>query len=132
MSEPGEDSSRRRRVLDVGNCRPDHAAIRRLVVDGFGAEVVQAHGLDDALAALRGGAFDLVLVNRKLDRDYSDGIEIIKAVKADPALADTTMMLITNYADHQDAAVAAGAERGFGKLEFDAAATRERLEKFLG
>ena len=28
--------------------------------------------------------FDLVLVNRKLDSDYSDGLEIIKQIKADP------------------------------------------------
>jgi CheY-like chemotaxis protein len=121
-----------KRVLDVGNCRPDHAAIRRLVEGSFGANVVQAHGMDDALAALRGGKFDLVLVNRKLDRDYSDGIEIIKAVKADAALVDTPLMLITNYAEHQDAAVAAGADRGFGKLEFDAPQTRDQLAKYLG
>ncbi len=121
----------KKRVLDVGNCPPDHAAIRSLVGDGFDAEVVQAHGLDDAIAALRGGRFDLVLVNRKLDRDYSDGIEVVKAVKADAALADTPMMLITNYAEHQDAAVEVGAERGFGKLEFDAPQTRERLATFL-
>lgn len=134
-SDPSRNRARgaaRKRVLDVGNCPPDHAAICRLVEGGFGAEVVQAHGLDDALVALRGGPFDLVLVNRKLDRDDSDGIEIIKAVKADPALAATPMMLVTNYAEHQDAAVAAGAERGFGKREFDAPQTRDRLGSFLG
>ena len=122
----------RRRVLDVGNCGPDHAAIRRLIEGGFGAEVVQAHGLDDTLAELRSGRFDLVLVNRKLDRDYSDGIEIIRAVKAEPALAATPMMLVTNYVEYQDAAIALGAERGFGKLEFDKPETHERLSRFLG
>ncbi|MEX2186866.1 MAG: response regulator [Pirellulales bacterium] len=125
-------SAVKKRVLDVGNCRPDHAAVRSLVEGGFAAEVVQAHGLNDALSALRGGRFDLVLVNRKLDRDDSDGIEIIKAVKADATLADTPMMLITNYAEHQDAAVAAGAHRGFGKLEFDLPDTRKRLAAFIG
>ncbi|RIK76006.1 MAG: response regulator [Planctomycetota bacterium] len=132
MSNSHTNASPQRRVLDVGNCRPDHAAIRRLVEGGFGAEVVQAHGLDDALAELLSGRFDLVLVNRKLDRDYSDGIDIIRAVKADPALATTPIMLVTNYAEHQDAAVALGAERGFGKLEFDKPETRERLARFLG
>jgi CheY-like chemotaxis protein len=134
MSDAAVNNARgavRKRVLDVGNCRPDHAAIRRLVEGVFDAEVAQAHGLLDALAALRTAPFDLVLVNRKLDRDHSDGIDIIKAAKADPALAATPMMLITNYAEHQDAAVAAGAERGFGKLEFDQPATRERLATFL-
>lgn len=120
-----------KRVLDVGNCQPDHASIRRLVEGGFGAQVVQAHGLEDALAELRGGSYDLVFVNRKLDRDYSDGIEIINAIKSDAALSATPTMLITNYAEHQDAAQAIGAERGFGKLEFDKPETRERLAKFL-
>jgi CheY-like chemotaxis protein len=123
--------SKRKHVLDVGNCVPDHAAVRRLIENNYEAAVAQAHGLEDTLAQLRGGKFDLVLVNRKLDRDYTDGLEIIKAVKADPNLAAVPMMLLTNYAEHQDAAVAAGAERGFGKLEYDRSETRENLARFL-
>ena len=121
----------RKRVLDVGQCAPDHAAIRRLVAGAFGAELVQADRLDDALAALRRSSFDLVLVNRKLDIDYSDGIEIVRAIKADPALAATPVMLVTNYPEHQQAAIAAGAEPGFGKAELDSAETREKLSRFL-
>jgi CheY-like chemotaxis protein len=121
-----------KRVLDVGNCVPDHASICRLMQNQFGAQVAQAHGLEDTVAQLRAGKFDLVVVNRKLDRDYTDGLDIIKAVKADPAIAATPMMLITNYAEHQDAAVAAGAERGFGKLELDNPETRQRISRFLG
>ncbi|HVW35948.1 MAG TPA: response regulator [Pirellulales bacterium] len=125
-----------KRVLDVGQCAPDHAAIRRLVQGTFGAEVVQADRLDDALAALRSAAlrresFDLVLINRKLDIDYSDGIEILRAIKTDSALASTPVMLVTNYPEHQQAAIAAGAEPGFGKAELGLAATREKLARFL-
>lgn len=120
-----------KRVLDVGQCAPDHAAIRRLVQGTFGAEVVQADRLDDALAALRRESFDLVLINRKLDVDYSDGIEILRAIKTDSALASTPVMLVTNYPEHQQAAVAAGAEPGFGKAELGLAATREKLGRFL-
>ena len=121
----------RKRVLDVGQCGPDHAAIRRLLEGAFGAEVVQADRLDDALAALRRGPFELVLVNRKLDIDYSDGMEIVRAIKADPRLAATPVMLVTNYPEHQQAAIAAGAEQGFGKAELALAQTRERLARFL-
>lgn len=125
-----------KRVLDVGQCAPDHAAIRRLVQGTFGAEVVQADRLDDALAALRSAAlrresFDLVLINRKLDVDYSDGIEILQAIKTDSALASTPVMLVTNYPEHQQAAIAAGAEPGFGKAELSLPATRARLARFL-
>ena len=71
-----------KRVLDVGNCSADHAAIRSVIARGFAAEVVQAHGLDDALAALRDGSFALVLVNRKLDHDFSDGLRVIQTIKS--------------------------------------------------
>jgi CheY-like chemotaxis protein len=119
-------------VLDVGQCGPDHAAIRRLLERDFSARVVQAHTADDALAQLRSGGFDLVLVNRKLDADYSDGLEIIRQIKADPALATVPIMLVTNYPEHQAQAVAAGAAPGFGKLQYAEAETHARLKKFLG
>lgn len=121
-----------KRVLDVGNCVPDHAAIRTLVTGNFDATVVQTHGAKDTLEELRRQPFDLVLINRKLDRDYSDGIEILRQIKSDPQIAKTPVMLITNYADHQAQAVAAGAEPGFGKLELHDAATHEKLARFLG
>lgn len=120
-----------KRVLDVGNCVPDHAAIRRLLESSFGAEVVQAHGADDTLRILSAEKFDLVLVNRKLDQDYSDGLAIIERIKADPKLAGVPCMLVTNYADQQEAAVAAGAEYGFGKKELQSSATREKLARIL-
>src|SRR5688572_3272160 len=119
------------RVLDVGNCVPDHAAIRGMLEKTYRADVVQADGPDDALAALAQEPFDLVLVNRKLDQDYSDGLEIIKQIKADNRLAGVPCMLITNYHDQQQMAVAAGAEYGFGKKELYVAETHARLAKFL-
>jgi CheY-like chemotaxis protein len=119
------------RVLDVGNCVPDHAAIRTMLEKKFRADVVQADGLHDALAALREEPFDLVLVNRKLDHDYSDGLDIIKQIKADAKLSSVPCMLITNYADQQQVAVAAGAEYGFGKKELYSTETQSRLAQFL-
>jgi DNA-binding response OmpR family regulator len=120
-----------KRVLDIGNCVPDHASICSLIEKHFDAKVVQAHGQQDALAALLNGGIDLVLVNRKLDRDYTDGIDIIKQIKANAELAATPCMLITNHADHQELAVQAGAEMGFGKLELGSPATHERLRAIL-
>jgi CheY-like chemotaxis protein len=120
-----------KRVLDVGNCVPDHAAIRAMLERTFGADVLQTDGPDDTLAVLRREPIDLVLVNRKLDQDYSDGLEIIKAIKADAKLAGLPCMIVSNYADQQQVAVAAGAEYGFGKKELSADETRRRLAKFL-
>jgi two-component system chemotaxis response regulator CheY len=121
-----------KRVLDVGQCNPDHASIRSLIEGQFGAEVVRAHRLEDALAQLGSGKFDLVLVNRKLDMDYSDGMEIIKHLQADPQLKSIPVMLVTNYPEHDQTAVAAGATSGFGKAQLQEHATREKLAKILG
>ena len=52
-------------------------------------------------------------------------------MKADPAVTAVPVMLITNYPEHQDAAVAAGAVRGFGKLEFDRPETKQILAALL-
>lgn len=121
-----------KRVLDVGQCGPDHATIRGYLTHNFDCEVVQTHGADDTLEQLRTGNYDLVLINRKLDADYTDGIEIIKAIKADGSIRNVPVMLITNYPEHQAAAIAEGATQGFGKLEFQKPETRERLAAILG
>lgn len=120
-----------KRVLDVGNCVPDHASIRSLIERKFDATVERAHVWQDAAEWLRREKFDLVLVNRKLDRDYTDGLEIIKQIKADPDLAATPVMLLTNYPEYQQQAVAIGAVEGFGKLEYSKPETTEKLQKFL-
>jgi CheY-like chemotaxis protein len=120
-----------KRVLDVGNCAFDHVAICALLKGGFAADVVQTHGRDDTLAALRRDSFDLVLVNRRLARGGGNGLDIIREMKNTPELAATPVMLITNYAEHQQAAVAAGAESGFGKRELDDRATHDKLKQFL-
>jgi CheY-like chemotaxis protein len=121
-----------KRVLDVGQCSPDHATIHRFLTKHFDVEIVQAHTANDTIAHLKSGDFDLVLVNRKLDQDYSDGIEIVRLIKSDPALAELAVMLVTNLPEHQDAAEAAGALRGFGKLEYDLPQTRDKLAVVLG
>jgi CheY-like chemotaxis protein len=121
----------RKRVLDVGQCGMDHATIRRYLTSHFDCEILQAHGASDTLAHLKRDRFDLVLVNRKLDADYSDGMDVIRKMKSDPETADVPVMLVTNYPEHQDTAVAAGALRGFGKLEFDNPETRDKLAAVL-
>ncbi len=121
----------KRRVLDVGNCVPDHASIRRMLTKNFDVDVLQTNGQQDTLELLRSESVNLVLINRKLDHDYSDGVEILKQIKADPALAQIPVMMITNYAEHQDAAESLGALRGFGKLELNSSETQQKLAKIL-
>lgn len=118
-------------VLDVGNCGPDHAAINRLLTANFRVQVVQAQNAAQVFAVLQSQVVDLVLVNRKLDEDYSDGIEIVKQIKADATLSGTPVMLVTNLEQHQQAAMAVGALRGFGKLALNSPATISLLAEVL-
>lgn len=98
----------------------------------MGFAVEQAHLTDEALLRLKSESFDLVLVNRKLDHDYSDGTELVAGMKADPDLKNVPVMLISNYPDAQQEAVALGAEYGFGKLELSQRGTQERILRALG
>ena len=118
-------------VLDCGNCGPDFNAIRQMVSSKFGASIVQAHGAEDAIEILKKKDIDLVTINRKLDRDYSDGMDVLRAIKSDPDIADVPVMIVTNYEEHQEAAIKEGAVQGFGNLALDDAATKELLQPYL-
>lgn len=120
-----------KRVLEIGNCSADHAAIRSVLERGFDATVLRAHGEQDALAALRSQSVDLVLVNRQLDRG-GEGLAVLARIKNEPDLAANPVMLISDYPEYQRAAVELGAEYGFGKSELRTAETREKLQRFLG
>ncbi|MCO6457887.1 MAG: response regulator [Pirellulaceae bacterium] len=122
----------RKRVLDVGNCALDHGAIRQLLESRFQAEVRQAHDWEDARRQFEQASFDLVLVNRILDRDGSQGLDVIRRLKADQRLGNVPVMLITNFEHHQQSAVAAGAAASFGKRQLNDAGTLEALERYLG
>ncbi len=119
-------------LLDCGNCGPDFNAIRRMAKSFFGATVVQSHGAEDTLKLLRTRPVDLVTVNRKLDRDYTDGLEVVKQIKDDPDVGSVPVMLVTNYEEQQQVAVELGAVPGFGKLALQQESTRERLAPYLG
>lgn len=120
----------KKRVLDVGQCPPDHASIKRLV-ESMNGEVRKCVHPDEALEILRKNEYDLVLVNRKIDIDYSDGIELIKAMKSDDKLKEIPVMLITNFPDHQKIALDLGAVPGFGKNDIGMPAAAEKLSFYL-
>ncbi len=119
-------------VIDCGNCGPDYNSVRQMIQGNFEAVVLQTHGLEDTLETLAQRDVDLVTVNRKLDRDYSDGMDVLRGIKSDVRFASVPVMLVTNYEEHQAAAIAEGAVQGFGKLSVRDAATIVLLEPFLG
>jgi response regulator RpfG family c-di-GMP phosphodiesterase len=121
----------RKTVLDVGNCSPDHNAIKRMLMAAYDVEVLRADQWADTQRILSNKNIDLILINRKLDIDYSDGMDILKSLKSVETTRHIPVMLVTNYPEHQQAAVEAGGVYGFGKLELDSPQTRERLGQYL-
>ncbi|QDU38951.1 hypothetical protein Mal4_32830 [Maioricimonas rarisocia] len=119
------------RVLSIGQCGFDHGNLSRFLGQQFGVTVVAADDENEARDELERGEFRLVLINRKLDLDGSDGVGLLKRLKRDDLLGATPAMLVSNYADAQQSAVAAGAQPGFGKAEIGDPQVTARLAEVL-
>ena len=102
-----------------------------MLTNNFDVTVLQTDQAQDTLELLAKQPVDLILVNRKLDCDYSDGMRIIEQLKGDQRYSSIPVMLVTNYEDHQDQAVSVGALRGFGKLALSAPETLASLGQVL-
>lgn len=98
----------------------------------FGATVDSADTLDEALSQVKTNSYDLVLVNRVLDLDGSPGLNLLVMLREEPTVQAPPVMLVSNYPDAQAAAIAAGAEPGFGKSSLHSPATVELLRSYLG
>jgi two-component system, chemotaxis family, chemotaxis protein CheY len=118
-------------VLDVGNCSFDHRNIKQLIESHFDASVIRAYTQEDAIATLRRVDIALVLVNRVLHQDGSEGFDLIAQIKSDSLMKGVPTMLISDFEDYQQRAIKAGAEPGFGKKTLRSAETRQQLSKFL-
>ena len=119
------------KVLDVGNCDPDHAAIRDMLIESFDVQVDRVMFVPDAMTKLADTAYDLVLVNRLVFDDGSPGLELVRQMKRDERARRVPVMLISNLADAQAEAVAEGAVPAFGKAALGDAATMDRLGSYL-
>ncbi len=119
------------RILDVGQCGYDHGSIARHLKNAYGAEVTAADTNGQALASLRAGDFDLVLVNRVFDGDGTRGVDLIRAIKADPGLAAMAVMLVSDQPEAQAEAVEVGALPGFGKSNLRSGQPVPALESAL-
>jgi CheY-like chemotaxis protein len=115
------------RVLDVGQCGFDGPRIAALCRQVLHATVEHCDTGRDALKRVGESKFDLVLVNRVLDRDGASGLDLIRDLLASGDV--DSVMLISNYADAQEAAVALGAKRGFGKAALNRPESIELLKQ---
>lgn len=118
-------------VLSVGQCRPDQAAITHYLSSSFDIRILTADLRQTALELLQKQPVDLVLVNRILDADGGDGLEIIREIVRTQSTHGAAVMLVSNFPEWQDLAVAEGAHRGFGKAQLNRPETRKILAQVL-
>ncbi|MFK7768993.1 MAG: response regulator [Mariniblastus sp.] len=125
-----------KKVLDVGQCNMDHTRISEVLNESFNVEVLRAHSNGEAIEMAKQDSFDLILINRLFDRDGSPGMDTLTQLKSDTNLSEVPVMVVSNFEDAQNAAVAAGAVPGFGKAALNepagTSATVALLSEFLG
>lgn len=120
-----------KRVILVGHCGPDSAYLRIAITSASrDAQIFSVNDEPSLRAILKEGA-DLLLFNRQLDYGFPEtlGVEVIRRLKGE--FGGMRMMLVSNFADAQAAAVAAGASPGFGKGELGSEKVRELLQGAL-
>jgi len=122
-----------KKVLLVGHCGAD-AAYLKLAIKKAAGNDVDIRNADDSksLESALGAGADLVLFNRELGYGFAtdEGVEAIRALR--PLHPNTKMMLVTNYPEYQQAAIAAGATPGFGKRELGSGRVTDLLREALG
>lgn len=118
------------RVLSVGQCGYDNSNLRNFFAREFNADLTAVDDSSELKAEIDRAQYDLILVNRIFDHTRESGLSVI----ADVAQNNESLkiMLVSNYEQYQQEAVAAGALPGFGKAELDLPATREKIEAALG
>jgi two-component system chemotaxis response regulator CheY len=120
-----------KKVVLVGHCGPDSSYLR-MAVSAAGPDVsVTAADDEQSLQRVLAAGVDLVLLNRILDYgfDEDEGVPLIARLKGTHPNLKT--MLVSNYADAQAAAVAAGALPGFGKREIGTPKVKQLLQRAL-
>jgi DNA-binding NarL/FixJ family response regulator len=119
-------------VVLVGHCGPDSSFLRMAVSSAErGITIGMADDSQELKAALDGGV-DLVLLNRELGWGFEQplGVDVIKTFRS--SYPSTKFMLVSNYADAQAVAVAAGAVPGFGKREIGQPRVAQLIREALG
>jgi len=120
-------------VLLVGHCGPDSSYLRMIIKKALPeVSITAADDSRELTRALETSDPALVLFNRELGYgfDPATGVEAIELLRR--SCPNLKMMLVSNYADAQQAAVAAGALPGFGKRELGTPRVLELLRDAVG
>src|SRR5687767_724482 len=120
-----------KRVALIGHCGPDSSYLKMAVAAAERGTQVVAVDEEAQLQELIADGLDLLLFNRILDFGFpeEEGIAVIRRLRAQHP--NLKMMLVSNYADAQAAAVKAGALPGFGKKDLGSSKVAQMLRDAL-
>lgn len=116
----------------VGHCGPDSSFLKMAVRSAAPGSTVLMADDEAELEKVAAGEPDLLLFNRVMEPGFAtqSGVELMRAFKAGrPGLK---VMLVSNFADAQAAAVEAGALPGFGKNDIGREKAKAALRAALG
>ena len=116
-------------VLSVGQCTADDARIGRLLAVEADAHLDRAATADEARRLIAQKGYDLVLINRVLELNGQSGVELIGELHREGIGAP--LMLVSDFREAQEGAVAQGALMGFGKASLGAAEVGQMLRQVL-
>ncbi len=119
-------------VTLVGHCGPDSSFLRMAISSALPGATVKMADTDAELADVIETGSDLLLFNRVLEVgfDNSDGVELLRQTKAKHA--DLTVMMVSNFAETQQEAEAAGAAPGFGKNAIGSDEVKAKIRDAVG
>ena len=125
-SEP----SRRHRVLVAEDSITSRSLLKRLLEDAGYEVVATVDGLD-ALTTLRADAFDLVVSD--VDMPNMNGFELTIKIRADKALGELPVVLVTSLGSARDRAygIEVGASAYIAKSDFDQGSLLETIRRLL-
>lgn len=118
------------KILVVDDFPTMRRIVRNLLKDLGYDNVEEAEDGQIGLSKLQGGNFDLVVSDWNMPN--MDGLELLKAIRADAALAKIPLLMVTAEAKKENivAAAQAGAS-GYVVKPFTAAVLEEKLNKIF-
>lgn len=118
-------------ILSIGQCLADEGSLSRAIQSYFTVEMTSVATAQEGLQQLEESKFDLILVNRLFDRDGGSGIQLIRELKQNDQTAEIPVMLISNFEQAQQEAMALGAVPGFGKSQLGEEVVKQRMASVL-
>ncbi len=107
--------------------------LQRSILEAAGYRVVTARDGADALRIL-GRDPMIALVITDLEMPEVDGLELIRAIRADPARSSLPVVIVTSHGSEEDQrkGIAAGADAYMAKRNFDQQALLATVERLVG